>query len=95
MEKLKSLALKEPALIVGLVLATLGMASSFGLAVSEEQVAAVVAFAGALLAVVGSLATREVVTPVAAPTVPAGTEIRVEDPATGEVGRGVVAVSKE
>ena len=95
MDNLKNLVLKEPALIVGLVLATLGMASSFGLAISEEQMAATVAFVGALLAVAGALATREAVTPVAAPTVPPDTEIRVKDPVTGEVGEGVVTIPKE
>lgn len=43
----------------------------------------------------GTLVTHSQVTPVAAPVVPSGTEVKVKDPVSGEVGRGVVTVAKE
>lgn len=55
---------REPARIMGLVLAVLALAAAFGLALTEEQTAAVVAVVGAVLAVVGSETTRSQVTPV-------------------------------
>jgi 1,4-dihydroxy-2-naphthoate octaprenyltransferase len=62
-ENLKDLVTREPALVVGLVTAFLGMLSAFGLALTQEQVAAVVAFVGAVLAFAGFLYTRGEVTP--------------------------------
>ena len=95
MQAIKNLIVKQPALIVGLVLALLGLLSALGLVVSEEQVAAVVAFVGALLAVLGALVTRSQVTPVKAPLVPTGTDITVKDPVTGVIDSGTVVVTKE
>ncbi len=63
MNNLRDLAANEPALIVGLVVALLGMASAYGLALTQEMIGATVAFVGALLAVVSALATRARVTP--------------------------------
>lgn len=55
----------EPALIVGLVLALIGVAAAFGLSISEDQKAAIVSLVGAVLAIVGAGVTRSKVTPVA------------------------------
>ncbi len=54
---------REPALIVGLVQATLVLAASFGLDLTEEQRAALLT----LTAVVLSIVTRQMVSPKAAP----------------------------
>lgn len=54
---------REPARITGLVIAVIALAGAFGLGLSEEQTAAVVAFVGAALAIAGAEATRTQVTP--------------------------------
>lgn len=54
----------EPALIVGLVLALIGVVSAFGLSISADQKAAIVSLVGAVLAIVGAGVTRSKVTPV-------------------------------
>ena len=91
MRSIKNLIVKQPALILGLALAALGLVSIFGLIVSQEQVAAVVAFVGALLALLSALITRSQVThPVAAPVLPSGTDLVVVEAVTGEKGSGVV-----
>lgn len=55
---LKHLVTHEPARVVGLMIALLGMLAAFGLQITEEQVGAVVAFVGALQAFSGALVTR-------------------------------------
>lgn len=59
MEKIKD----EPALVVGVVLAVIGVASSFGLGITDGQQDAIVALVGAVLAIVGAGVTRTKVTP--------------------------------
>lgn len=63
MNRLRDLFTREPALIIGLVIAAIGLASAAGLTVTEQLAAAIVAFAGALVALVGFLLTRQRVTP--------------------------------
>ena len=53
----------EPALVVGLVLAVIGVASAFGLGITDGQRDAVVALVGAGLALLGAGVTRSQVTP--------------------------------
>lgn len=53
----------EPARVVGVVLAALGLLSAFNLGISDEQTAAVVALVGAVLALVGAETVRAQVTP--------------------------------
>jgi hypothetical protein len=57
---------REPALIAGLIQAILALAVAFGFDLTSEQVGAILAVTGALLAVV----VRQQVTPVADPRVP-------------------------
>jgi len=81
LEKIKS----EPAMVVALVLALIGAASAFGLAVSDDQRSAIVAVAGAVLALIGGGVTRSQVVPLAhlsAPAVPAPPWLDPEPPAT-------------
>lgn len=63
MNNIKDLLTREPALVIGLVVTGLGMLSAFGLAITQEQIAAVVAFVGSLVALSGFLATRDRVSP--------------------------------
>jgi hypothetical protein len=81
--------LQDPALIVGLIRAALILAVSFGVGITQAQQDSLLIFVGALLAVV-SLAltgvTMSKTTPVANPTLPAGTTVIVETPA-GEPNR--------
>jgi len=62
----------EPAMVVALVLALIGVASAFGLAVSDDQRSAIVAVAGAVLALIGGGVTRSQVVPLARLDAPAG-----------------------
>jgi hypothetical protein len=60
----KETAMKtEPALIVGTVQALLVLLVAFGLPISDDQVTAVLAAAGAILALVGAVVVRGRVTP--------------------------------
>lgn len=79
LEKIKS----EPAMVTALILALIGVASAFGLAVSDDQRAAIVAVAGAVLALVGGGVTRSQVVPLAhlAPAAPAPAWLDPEPPA--------------
>ena len=53
----------EPALVVGLVLAVIGVAAAFGLGITDGQRDAVVALVGAVLTLLGAGVTRTQVTP--------------------------------
>ncbi|MGI8682022.1 MAG: hypothetical protein ACR2JO_07820 [Mycobacteriales bacterium] len=55
----------EPALVVAVVLAVIGVASAFGLGLTDGQADAIVAVVGAVLALVGGAVTRTQVTPAA------------------------------
>ena len=55
----------EPALVTGAVLAIIGVASAFGLGITDGQRDAIVALVGAALALLGAGVTRQRVTPVA------------------------------
>lgn len=63
MHNIKDLLAREPALVIGLVVTFLGMCSAFGFAITQEQIAAIVAFVGSLLALSGFLAARGRVSP--------------------------------
>lgn len=53
----------EPALATGAVLAVIGVASSFGLGITDGQRSAIVALVGAILALCGAGVVRQNVTP--------------------------------
>lgn len=53
----------EPALIVGAIEAGMVLAVAFGVPISPDQRAAVIGFAGAVIALVGSVIIRANVTP--------------------------------
>lgn len=55
----------EPARVVAAVLAVIGVATAFGLGITDGQQAAIVAVVGAVLALVGGEAVRAQVTPTA------------------------------
>src|SRR3546814_362466 len=55
---------REPARVVAVVLAGLGVLAAFGLGITEGQTAAIVALTGAVLALFGGEVTRSQVTPV-------------------------------
>ena len=55
---------REPALVTGVVLAVIAVASSFGLGITDGQRDAVVALVSAVLPLVGAAVTRSKVTPV-------------------------------
>jgi hypothetical protein len=61
--KILTIARNEPARVVGVVLAVLGLLSAFNLDISNEQTAAVVALVGSILALVGAETVRAQVTP--------------------------------
>jgi hypothetical protein len=63
----------EPARVTALVIALIAAASAFGLHVSEDQKAAIVAVVGAVLALLGGEVVRSQVTPVA-PAQPGGNQ---------------------
>jgi hypothetical protein len=54
---------REPALVTGLVLAVIGVASAFGLGITDGQRDGIVAAVGAVLALLGAGVTRSQVTP--------------------------------
>lgn len=62
---MKKLITTEPALVSGIVLAIIGVASAFGLGITSGQSDAIVALVGAVLALVGATATRAQVAPMA------------------------------
>jgi hypothetical protein len=53
----------EPARVVALVLAVIGVATAFGLGITDGQQAAIVAVVGAVLALIGGETVRAQVTP--------------------------------
>ena len=53
----------EPARVVAVVIAVLGGLAAFGLGVTEEQAASIVAVVASVLALVGGEVTRSKVTP--------------------------------
>lgn len=55
----------EPALVTAGVLAVIGVATAFGLGITDGQRDAIVALVGAILAIAGGVATRAQVTPAA------------------------------
>lgn len=61
--KILRLITGEPALVVGFVLAVIGVATAFGLGITKGQSDAIVALVGAVLAVLGSVVTRSQVSP--------------------------------
>jgi uncharacterized membrane protein YeiH len=63
----------EPALVTAAVLALIGVASAFGLGITDGQSDAIVALVGAVLALVGGGVIRSQVTP-AAPGQPGGNQ---------------------
>jgi hypothetical protein len=69
---------REPALILAALQAALALAIGFGLHISPEQTALIMAFAAAI----AGLIVRSSVTPTASPTLPAGTEVKVEGTST-------------
>lgn len=72
--------LADPALLVGLVRASLILLVSFGVGFSQEQQDSLLIFVGAFLAVVSLVLTSVTVaktTSVANPVVPAGTTVEV------------------
>ena len=62
---------REPAAILGLIQAGVALAIGFGLALTGEQTALIMAFSAAVVAII----TRQSVTPVAAPNLPVGTSV--------------------
>lgn len=67
----------QPILVTTLVQTILILVVSFGLKVSPEQTAAIIAVTGALLAIVAASGS----TPVSAPTLPSGSVVTVTTPA--------------
>lgn len=65
---------REPALILAALQAALALGIGFGLHISAEQTALIMALAAA----VAGLIVRQNVTPTAQPQLPAGTEVKVE-----------------
>ena len=80
-----ALVLREPMYTQALVVAAIGLGTSFGLGWTAQQVGSVSAVSAAVLAFL----TRQAVTPIAAPTLPAGTAVTVQTPA-GQPDRTVV-----
>lgn len=64
MEKLIALWAREPARIVGLVVAGLALLVAFGVDITTEQQTAIVGIVTAILIVLGAELTRSKVTPV-------------------------------
>jgi hypothetical protein len=62
---------REPAAILGLIQAGLALAIGFGLSLSGEQTALVMAFSAAAVAIL----TRQSVTPIAEPRLEEGTSV--------------------
>ena len=54
---------REPARVVAIVLAIIGVASAFGLGITKGQADAIVSLVGAFLAILGGEVTRSQVTP--------------------------------
>jgi hypothetical protein len=54
---------REPALVVGFVLAVIGVATAFGLGITKGQSDAIVSLVGAGLALLGAGVTRSQVSP--------------------------------
>jgi hypothetical protein len=77
-----ALILREPVYTQGFVVAAIATGTAFGLGWNGAQVGAVSGLSAAFLA----LLTRQAVTPVAQPTLPAGTSVTVVTP-EGEANR--------
>jgi hypothetical protein len=76
--------LNDPALWIGVIRTGMILLVSFGVAITEPQQAAVLAFAGAVMAILSlalSGVTRKLTTPTAAPVLPQGTTVEVVTPA--------------
>lgn len=71
---------REPAAIAAVIAIAINLLVSFGLKLTIEQIALINALAVAVL----GLIVRQVVTPVAAPTLPQGTQVEVVTPGSGE-----------
>lgn len=71
-----ALVLREPVYTQALVVALIATGTAFGLGWSGAQVGAVSALSAAFLAFL----TKQAVTPLAAPTLPAGTDVTVTSP---------------
>lgn len=67
MKRIVAYAQAEPARLVAIVVAVIGVLSAFGLGISDQQSAAIVACVSAVLAVVSGEAVRARVTPVNSP----------------------------
>jgi hypothetical protein len=66
----------EPSLVTGVVLAVIGLAAAFGLGLTDGQQSAIVAVVASVLALAGSVVTRQQVAPM--------TKVAVlRDPRTG------------
>ncbi|WP_152185609.1 hypothetical protein [Segeticoccus rhizosphaerae] len=77
---------KEPALVVGIIVAVLGVLASFGLGVTDTQAGKIIALAQALLPLLGAGIVRSKVTPAALVAVrdDEGVFHVKRDPATGQ-----------
>ena len=73
LKRLGDIIAQEPALVVGVVTAGLAVAVGFGVPVSLDQQARILAFVGAALALIGALVVRSQVVPAVnvAPPAPA------------------------
>ena len=87
-EALRRVITREPALLVGLVSAAIGLALVFGLSLTDEQVGAIMLFLGAVIALL-----RYVLTPSADVVVQQTPEGKVAGPASDVVTGQPVAVS--
>ena len=67
MNKVLAYLKAEPARVVALVVAAIGLAATLGLSITDEQSGAIVAFVGAVLSIIGGETVRARVTPVSSP----------------------------
>lgn len=64
LENLRDLLSKEPVIIIGMVQALIGLLAAFGLVLTGFQIAAIIAFVGALIVLLSALlAERPLVSP--------------------------------
>jgi hypothetical protein len=74
MSRIFDLVRAQPVFAMGIIQAGLGLGLAFGLHVTVEQISAILTFSAALLAFL----LQRVVTPIAAPTLQAGTVVSVQ-----------------